>query len=107
MTTVHDIPAYLRRCPEEHEKKHMEHDLRDHAIGYADLATKLTSVRLRQSALLVEDISTRKLLHADPAKANDLLIEARRQLREEANQISRLIDHIKDTLTTPPPDVES
>ena len=44
MTTILDIPAYIRRCPEEHEKKNMEHNLRDHAIGYADLATKLTSV---------------------------------------------------------------
>ena len=107
MTTILDIPAYIRRCPEEHEKKNMEHNLRDHAIGYADLATKLTSVRLRQTALLVEDISTRKLLHADPAKANDLLVEARQQLREEAKQITRLIDHIKDTLTAPSPDVET
>ena len=102
MTTILDIPAYLRRCPEEHEKEHnLEHEARDHALGYCDLASRLAAVRLRHTATYTEDVSNRKLLHADPAQAVECLIEARRQLKEEAQTLTRLIDHVKATLVYP------
>lgn len=103
MTTILDIPAYLRRCPEEHEKRSidLEHEARDHALGYCDLAARLTAVRLRNTATYTEDVSNRKLLHADPAQAVECLIEARRQLKEEAQTLTRLIDHVKATLVYP------
>lgn len=105
-TEILDIPAYIRRCPEEHEKKEidLEHEARDYALGYADLTTKLTAVRLRNAAAYTEDVSIRKLLHADPVKAIECLTLARRQVRDEAKELTRLIDHVKSTLLPPTSD---